>query len=133
MKSRISKKLEEIEKHGELPRKPVPKGMEGNSAFMEYMNMSREEREALKTSGYEVQDVESLANARSKIDALQAVVESDAELIRDQKRVLNNYRAAFKRITQALLEVAEEDKPAAIAVREITKVILDVSGVDVEE
>jgi hypothetical protein len=125
------KKFEEPE--GELPRKPVPRGLEKNEAFREYMSMSRGSREALKMSAPEAPDISRLANKDEQLEALQAVVKSHVDLIRDQQRVIGNFKAAFHHITQTILKVTEDEILLPVALREITGVILELSGVDPNE
>ena len=115
---------------GELPRKPVPKGLEDNEAFREYMNMSRKDREALKVSAIEAPDISRLASKEEQLAALQEVVETQIDLIKDQQRVIGNFKSAFHHITQTILKATEAEIQLAPALKEITGVILQLSGID---
>lgn len=117
---------------GELPRKPIPEGMEKNEAFLEYFNMSREDREALKSSGVEAPDLSRLASKDEQLAALREVVESQVELIKDQQRVVGNFKAAFHQISDTILKASDNELSPPAALKEITGVILKLSGIDPE-
>ena len=114
----------------ELPRKEIPKGLENNAAFREYMGLSRKQREQLKTSGIEMPDVERLANKDEQIDALKGVIRSQLEVIGDQRRQLGNFKGTFQQIAAINVQVAHDEIDPAAALRQITGLLLTASGID---
>lgn len=112
----------------ELPRKPIPEGMENNEAFMEYRNLSRQERETLKTSQIEMPDLQRLASKEAQLQALTEVVETQVEVIQDLQRQNRNFKSALQQTSKQVLRVAQKGCPTEDAIRAIAGILINASG-----
>ena len=114
----------------ELPRKPIPEGLEHNEAFREYRSLSRKQREELKTSGVEMPDLSRLADKDAQIDALKEVVRSQLDRIVDQQRQVEIFKSALHHISDTLTAMAKGKIPPADALKRLVEIVLKIQGVD---